>query len=202
MTDYKSNSIKNRNDEKKTVVKKVTKGNVSVKKGNKVGGLLGNIITTEAKSVKDYVLHDILIPTIVDTVVNVIKTSVDMTFYGEVRHNKNRSRIGGSRISYSDYYDDRRRSSRPENRSRVSSRGISCEDIEFDTREDANAVLSKMDDVLEQYDSVSMADVFEAAGYTGNGPSDRDYGWRNLRDAAVIRTREGYSLRLPRAKEL
>ena len=73
------------------------------------------------------------------------------------------------------------------------------DDIIFDNRGDAEAVLSSMEDVIDQYGVVSIADLFDLAEVSNSNYAMNNYGWTDLRTANVVRVRDGYILKLPRA---
>lgn len=193
MSEYPNNSNRNREEKKeKKIEKVVTKGKVKTKKQSEFKKIAGNMISEEAKSIKDYAIYDVVIPVIKDTISQLIKGSIDMLFYGEVRNNRNNSYYRGvnaSRVSYSDYYDNRRDRDIRERRERELT--VSYNNLTFDYREDAEEVLNRMDELVEQYGVVTVADMFELAGVTGNGYTDQNYGWTSTRAASVERTRYG-----------
>ena len=55
-----------------------------------------------------------------------------------------------------------------------------------------------MDELLETYDIVSVADLYDLVGKTCNY-TDNKYGWTNLRNAEPVRVRDGWLLKLPKA---
>ena len=56
-----------------------------------------------------------------------------------------------------------------------------------------------MNDVIETYGMVSVMDLYDLVGISGQY-TDNNYGWKNLRNAEPIRTRDGeYMLKLPKA---
>ena len=55
-----------------------------------------------------------------------------------------------------------------------------------------------MDELIDTYSMVSVADLYDLIGVTGNY-TDNKYGWTNIRNAEVVRVREGYLLKLPKA---
>ncbi len=205
MTDYTGNSIKNREgkeDEKKEI-KKVVKGKVSVKKQSELKKIANNIIVEEAKSIKDYAIYDVLIPVVKETITTLIKGSIDMLFYGEVRGSRNsyngRSGVNASKVSYNSIYDSRREL---HDRRRVPDK-YSYDDNEFDSKQDAEDVLFRMDEIVEQYGVVTVADFFDLIGITGNGYTDQNYGWTSTRSASVERTRQGtYFIKLQRPSSI
>lgn len=194
-SNYSGNSIKNRDNknqkENRPDVKKVVKGKVKVKKKSEISKIANTMISEEVKSIKEYAIYEVVIPVIKDTITQLVKGSIDMLFYGEVRSSSSRrsSSSGASKVSYSSYYDDRydRRDRRPDDR-RVAQR-YSYDDITFTHREDAKEVLDRMDEIIEQYGVVRVADLFEMAGVTGNGHTDQNYGWTDITSATIERDR-------------
>lgn len=200
---YVNNSLKNREnhqDQKKQVVK-VVKGKAKTKKKSEISRIASNIISEEAKSIKEYAIYDVVIPVVKDTITQLIKGSIDMLFYGEVRSSSSsrRNSSNASRVSYRDYYDDR---SIRRDLSRTSTR-YSYDDITFEYRQDAEEVLNRMDEIVEQYGVVTVADLFDLAGITGNGYTDQNYGWTSTRSASVERNRQGeFFLKLQRPSSI
>ena len=77
----------------------------------------------------------------------------------------------------------------------------SYNDIVFSNRGDAEEVLSRMEELLERFEVVSVADLFDLAGFSFKYTDDK-YGWTNLQDARVDRVCGGYVIRLPKATKL
>lgn len=75
---------------------------------------------------------------------------------------------------------------------------LDFKEIIFESRKSAEEVLTRMDELLETYKMVTVADFYDIAGIT---PSffDTRYGWTNLKDAEVVRVRDGYKIKLPKA---
>ena len=74
----------------------------------------------------------------------------------------------------------------------------SYDTITLDTRGEAEEVLARMDEIIDTYKMVRVADFYDLVGVTGNY-TDNKYGWTNIRNAEVIRVRDGYRIKLPRA---
>ena len=55
-----------------------------------------------------------------------------------------------------------------------------------------------MDELIDTYGIVSVADLFDLVGITGNY-TDNKYGWKNISNAKAIRVWDGYILSLPKA---
>lgn len=70
------------------------------------------------------------------------------------------------------------------------------DNILFDSRETAENVLEASKEIINEYGFVTVADMYDLAGldapYTG-----QKYGWMDLKEAKIIRVRQGYELVLP-----
>ena len=192
MHEYKPNSHKAKAEQNQAVEKKpmerVVKGEVKVKKK------LSNVIFAEdAKSVGSYILMDVLLPTTKKLIVDMISEGANKIFLGASARRKGSSI--SSRVSYRDYYDS---GSKPiaDNKTRT---GYSYCDIEIEDRAEAEEVLQRMDETIETYGVVTVADLYDLVGYTCEH-TDNNYGWTNLRNAKVVRLiGGGYKLDLPKA---
>lgn len=199
MTEYKSNS--HRSKEQATVpekkVEKIVCNGVKTKKKNKLADVF---VTEDIRNVKDYIIMDVLIPAAKKALSDIVTNGIDMILYGETRSNKSK----GSKVSYSKYYDDRDRDryrGGSYERSRTNRMGYAYDEIILESRGEAEEVLNKMDELLDVYGVVSVADLYDLVGISGNY-TDNKYGWTNLRAASVQRLRDGYLLKLPKALPL
>jgi len=196
MADYTNNSVKAKtiNTEKKEEPKKVAKivkGKTGTKKKSELSKIASSMISHEITSIKEYAIYEVVIPVVKDTITQLIEGSINMLFYGDPkthRRNGSRSNTNASRVSYRDFYDNK--SDRRRDDSRATTR-YSYDDISFERKEDAVEVLERMDEIVEQYGVVRVADLFEMAGQTGNGHTDQNYGWTSTKTASVERDRYG-----------
>lgn len=196
MNDYKGNSHKSRevNSGEALASKKVEQiATGKARKKTEARKLADNFIAEDMHSVKEYILQEVLIPTAKKVISEVVTNSIDMLLYGEVK-SKKRSQ-NDSRISYTKYYERERDYERGV---RTRSRGYDYDDIILDTRREAEEVLDRMQDLIDSYDVVSVADLYDLVGITGSY-TDNKYGWTQLRNADVQRVRDGYLLKLPKA---
>lgn len=182
-------------DKKK--VEKVVSGSVKVKKKNGVTKFADNFISEDIHNVKSYVITDVLIPSVKRAISEMVTNGIDMILYGSTGGRSKRS--SADRVSYRNYYDRRDDDRyRDRDRDRVRTSAYSFDDIVLDSRGEAEEVLARMDELIDQYGVVSVADLYDLVGVTGNY-TDNKYGWTNIRNAEPIRVRDGYMLRLPKA---
>ena len=200
MNDYKPNSHKYReNGEiKERKVEKVGTGGAKVRKKSEVSKLADVFISEDINNVKSYILMDVLVPTIKKAIVDIVSDGISMIFFGGAGSRKGRA--GGSKISYSSFYENRD-DSRYSN-ARPSTSRFDYEDLEFDTRGEAEAVLDEMANCIETYGFVTVADMYDIADVTHPYTSAK-YGWTNLSTAEVSRCRNGaYIIKLPKARPI
>lgn len=197
MENYKPNSHKSKEQQEPVPEKKLEKvvqGKVTTKKKSEVSKLADIFVPGDVANVKSYVIMDVLVPAVKKAISDIVTNGVDMILYGE----SGRTRKNGpaSRVSYSQYYDrDRARRDREPVAPRAN---YSYNDILLDNRGEAEEVLARMDELVATYGMVSVADLNDLVGITGNY-TDNNYGWTNIKSAYVQRVRDGYLLKLPRA---
>lgn len=191
ISNYKPNSNKSKEvqktpSEERKKLEKVVSGTVKTKKKSGVSKFFSDVVSDSASNIKTYIVKDVLIP----AVKKGISDTIDMILYGGTR----KRTTNASRVSYRSYYDEPR--TRDDGPSRTAS--YHYDDIIIDNRGEAEAVLSQLDDAIDTYGMVSVADLYDLVGVSGDY-TDNKYGWTNLRNAEVIRTRDGYRLALPKA---
>lgn len=199
--DYKPNSHRSKEQElhepmpeKRT--EKVVTGNVKQRKKSGLAKAGSIFVPGDVESVKSYILMDVLVPSIKRAISDIVCNGINMLL-GEPSRGKSGS--PGAKVAYRQYYQDR--DERPSyNRPRVQAQ-YSYDDIVFETRGDAEEVLYRMEELLERFDVVSVADLFDMAGISCQY-TDNKYGWTDLRNAHVEHVRDGYIISLPRATSL
>ncbi|MDO4549598.1 MAG: hypothetical protein Q4D04_16030 [Clostridia bacterium] len=201
MSDYPSNSNRAREQATESPqrrAEKVVSGTVTQRKKSGLNMLGSAFIANDMKDVKDYILQDVLIPTVKRAFFDIVCNGTGMLL-GE----RNPRRGGGraDEVSYRSYYDrNNGRRSGGDNNTRARS-NYSYKDLIFYDRGDAEVVLERMYEILERYDAVSVGDLFDLAGET-SVYTDNKYGWTNLDDAYVKPVTNGYIIQLPRATTL
>lgn len=70
------------------------------------------------------------------------------------------------------------------------------DNIILDSRETAENVLNASKEIINEYGFVTIADMYDLAGLNATYNGEK-YGWVNLKEAKIIRVRQGYKLVLP-----
>lgn len=174
---------------------KVVSGKVKTKK-NDVRKFTDMFFMEDASNIGSYIINDVLVPTIKKALYDILVGSLDMSLFGG-RGNSGR-RPTADKVSYrTDYNSVSRRDERTYSSTRTAS-GYSYDDVIVETRGEAEAVLARMDEIMEEYEVVRVADLYDLVGITGEY-TDNKYGWTNIRNAEIERVRDGYRIKMPRA---
>ena len=74
--------------------------------------------------------------------------------------------------------------------------------IRLPTRADAEIVRDQLAEIMAAYHQVTVADIFDVSGVSGNGATDGAYGWTDLTGMMVVAYPDGYGFQLPPARPL
>ena len=196
--EYKSNSHRSKEGKTETLtdrkkVEKVVHGRVRTKPKSGISKITDIFISEDAANVKSYIVMDVLVPAVKKAISDIVRDGIDMILYGESRGRKSSSASGY--VSYRDYSRSDDRDRFRDSRSRSS---YAHDDIILDSRGEAEEVLTRMDELIDTYGNVSVADLYDLVGKSSEY-TDNKYGWTNIRNAEPIRVRDGYMLKLPKA---
>jgi hypothetical protein len=199
LEEYKSNSNKSRDGEIEQIPEKriepVISGTAVTQKKTGFGKFAESMIAEDVSNVGSFILTDVLIPAFKKTIVDIVTNGIDMLMYGKT---SSKSNSGLSRLTYSgsgNYYNYAR-ASEPV---KTSVSTFDYDNIIFENRGDAEAVLESMDEAIDVYGVVSVGDLYELANLPSPNYTVNKYGWTNIRSAQVIRVRDGYMLKMPKA---
>jgi len=200
---HKSKAVAKENAEpKKKNIGKVIEGQAKIGKKSELQKMADAFLPEEGLSgIKDHIIMDVVVPTIK----KIISDTVETILYGATGMTpRNGSNSNKSKTSYGSYYarkEEEERYARPVGSSRMNAT-YSYEEIILETRGQALNVIACMEDIIETYECVSIADLYEMVDLTGNY-TDNNYGWLDLRGARVEQLRRGgYALRLPKPIKL
>lgn len=202
--EYKPNSHKYKKQQQEAAkgekkIQKVISGNAKVKPKSELRKFTDVFISVDAANVKSYILSDVLVPAIKKLVSDIVKDGIEMILYGGTGRSGRSSR--DSRVSYVSY--DRFSGGRDDRRiadSRTRTR-FDYGDILFESRGEAEAVRDQMDEVIAQYGFVTVADMYDMAELTAPFTANK-FGWSSVRSAEIVRQRDGYVIKLPKASPI
>lgn len=197
MAEYQPNSHKSKEMDAKKEERKVQKV-VSAKpktKKNNARRLTDIFIAEDAGNVKSYIFLDVLVPAIKKAISDIVTDGIYMILYGE---SGDRKRKPASKVSYRDYYDDRRSGHRETDRFSQARGRFDYDDIIYSSRGEAERVREQMLDMIDRYGYVTVGDMYDMSDLTAPYTSS-NYGWTNIRSAETVRVRDGCILKLPKA---
>ena len=196
MEDYKPNSNRFKEEKKEAVnavekkIKKVAVASGKVRK-SEIRKLTDVFLAKDIHEVKEYIIMEVAIPAIKD----IISSTVNAFLYGD-RSNPSKT-TNASWASYGKYYDKGKTTSPSE----PVKKRLDYRDLTFNTKGDAEEVLSALEELISMYGKASVADLFDLADMECEYTDNR-YGWKSLASASTYQTRDGYMLRLPKARPL
>lgn len=176
-------------------VEKITTGAIKTKKKSEIRKFADIFLEDDIAEIKSHIKHDIIIPNVKRILYNIGEGILSSMLGGS----RDRSRSTADKVSYNNCYnggrDDRRRDdygSRPR---------FDYDEITFTSRGDAEDVLDRLDEMIEQYGMARVGDIYDMVGKSCSYTA-YNYGWTNLREARVVRSGSDYALELPRIKPL
>lgn len=207
--DYQANSHKAKGDipdvaEKKELTR-LTTNSVTRQKRTMAQKMKDSFVAVDVKTVFGYVLSDVMLPAARNLIFDSMTKGVERMMYGESSP-RNRPNMGvqpTTRFTYNSTRMPNRRYSEPgygDARS-VQSPKQFLDNVVFTTRDEADLVLERMVDLIDQYRVVSVADFNELVGFRSNH-TDNKWGWVYLRGASIQQVRDGYVLNLPPASPI
>ena len=158
-------------------IEKIISGTAKVRKNN-VRKLTDVFISEDASNVKSYIFGDVFVPAVKKLIVDIIKDSVDMIFNGRVYRGDRKDRFIGDRVSYDRFSSDRNREPiRTTNR-------FTYDDLEFNSRREAEEVLDAMYGIIRKYGYVTVSEMYDMVGRTAPFTAN-NYGWTDISTACV-----------------
>lgn len=164
----------------------------------------------DTSSVGQYVLFEVIMPAVKDTISDVVTQAVERTLYGNGAPTRG-GRRGAARptgangyVSYNRFSQNTPPSRREDPRDRVSRQARASHDFDeivLDTRKEAEEVVDGLFNIISRYEQVTVADLYELCGIS-SAYTDQKWGWTDVRGAGITRVRNGYLLDLPKPEQL
>ena len=174
-------------DEKDNKVVPELKQEPIVKKAPMRSRVVSAIIAEEARDVKEYLIFDVIIPTIKQTLFDLVTNALNLTLFGKPNSSMNRDRDRGPYVSYSSYsssrgYDKYEREERTRDRRDRYEKYVDIrhlDRVEFRYREDAVDVINFLEDNLNEFGYATVADFLSAAHLETNSVHNK-WGWYDI----------------------
>lgn len=205
MEDYTSNSKKSKEQPTpkatEKVVEKVVVGEVTVQKKTLGRKIKDVVAQADFKGSTNYVIAEVLIPAARNMFLDSITKGAERLVGGNVQP---RPRYGtGTRVTmYNSPIHRGPREIGPTRRPPIEPRTRRTQaDYILASRDEADLVLERLNDIIDNYDVASVADLNDLLGMPTTY-TDNKYGWVYLGDTQIRQIREGYLLDLPPAEPI
>jgi hypothetical protein len=194
-------------DDSRPKVGRIVSGS-AIKRSTPLGTKIKNFFVGDsAHNILEYVLLEVLIPAAKEAAADAVTQGVEKRLFGDVRSVSRRTgtRPGGlsSNSNGPKVHYDRPGLSNARAEVRPVRRGGKYDigQIVIPTRAEATEILEMMFSIVNQYEVVTVRELYEMAGVASEY-TDQRWGWTNLRGATAQRVRDGYLLDLPTPEAL
>lgn len=197
--DYQGNSNKNKEDKEKPTknIEKVVTGSVIIPKKSIGRKAKEFILAADFKGVAIHFFTDVLVPAGKNTVLD----TIERMLYGDSVRRRSWG-MGGSRVTL--YNTPVNRGSReitsrfapPQEIGPRRSSRYGRDEFILSSKEEAELVLERMNDIIDQYDVASVADLNELVGLPTTHV-DNKWGWNFIGNVAIRSLREGFLIDFP-----
>lgn len=176
-------------------VEPVVTGKTTLKKKSGIVKLADVFLPEDVSSVKDYIIRDVIIPKVKSMLHDIGSEAWD-SFWGISGRSSSGKSIARY-VSYDKYSQNQTNRSETPRRS-----GVNFEDIEFTSRGDAEIVYDRMAELCDQYNAVSVADMYELANVSNDNFALNKIGWTSMEGAEVVRVPGGgFKIKMPMAHQ-
>lgn len=210
MPDYQGNSNVNKEnatkpEPQKKNLEKVVTGDVIVTRegpGSKFKRIFfGGDMTTASQ----YVVSEVLLPALRNLIVEAISKGTDRLIYGDSVHRRRSPTTFAPRVQYNNplFRQESRSQSyapdRPANRWVQGQKGFGS--IMVSTKEEADLVIDQLIEIVDMYEVVSVADLYEIIGEPSSHV-DNKWGWTQLSTIESRQHRDGWKITFPPLEEI
>lgn len=208
MEQFPSNSNHPPTDKKeRPTLEKVVTGEV-VSRPPSLGKKFKSVfISSDFRGARDYIFVDVILPALKNMIVDSSSKWVERVIYGETGRRRP-SEPGRPRVTYNapqrynpNRYDPNRGVAIPDQAPHIRQARRDPGEIILSTRAEAETVLERLTDLIDNFDAASLQDLNELVGLPSSY-IDNKWGWTNLASSDIQQVREGYLLLLPRVEAL
>ena len=173
----------------------VAQGQMSKNRKGVFGTIFEEIFVNNFNEMRKTFIQDVIVPNTKDWMYGLLSNMLDDMFFkssgGSYRSSSIFSRSRGGTDYSSRFRGSSRSSDRRERRDDPRREDIrDWEEISFDTRADAERILSSMKAAVHDYGIVTIGDLFSFSGLESSW-ADCKYGWANLDNARAFRGHDG-----------
>lgn len=152
----------------------------------------GKGITSEVRNISNALFAESVLPSLKTTFLDFASQALERLLFG------GSSSVGprGKHRPYHKAYNTRKKRHTRQPRPVIRQTEEVFEDIFFEHREDAEAVLGRMMELVAEYGRATIGDLYQMSGLSPNYVHER-YEWNDLSGCRVQYTTEGYLINFP-----
>lgn len=203
MEQYPSNTLKERNKQAQKKEKPDLKCVVSGKSKPVPQSLWSKVFVgikpASGQTMKSFIFDEIVTPLIQRAVVEGVTGAINYLVKGDAyADRKNNSSFGKSYINYNGISSGKSNVNGSQYVYSGKNSGMEIENVWFESRVDAQRVLDEMQNVIANYDILTVNGFYDIIGRTNIiDPSNEKFGWSDLRNAYITASRGGWVIHLP-----
>ena len=202
MQDYQSNSNKDKKQKPEKQIERTIHTEVLVQKKTISQKFKGLFIEADPKSVIQFIFYEVILPAARNMIVDSTSKGVERMMYGDRGSGRPRYGMmgGGPRVTYNSPVNRGygNPALRPPPAARQNIMRSNQNNLIFVSREEAASVIDQLNNIIDQYEVASVADLNQIVGLE-KSYTDNKWGWIYLGEAQVRQVREGFLLELPPA---
>jgi hypothetical protein len=204
--DYRGNTDKGREEKKPDKqIERVVTGEV-IQKPKGIGRKFRDIfLGGDLRASTRFVVGDVLLPALRNLIVDMTSKGIEKIVYGDSvytrRPTEYRPRVSYNNPILRDPRDPRSRAFLPDQPSPYRVVRRESNDFILASKEEAERVVEQLIDIIDQYQAVSLADLYEIIGLPSSH-TDNKWGWTYLTNVEIRQTRQGYLIDLPQMEAL
>lgn len=160
-------------------------------------------VAGDARTATKYMMFEVVLPAARDMIVEAMHQGMEKLIFGDTRRRGATPPVSGptGHISYNRYAPSSRLGGPARALSRTARSRHDFDEIILDSRDEAEEVIDRLFNLVSQYESATVADLYELVGLSATH-TDHRWGWTDLMGAGVSRVRGGYLLDLPEPEPL
>ena len=203
MEQYPSNTLKERNKQTQKKEKPDLKCVVSGKSKPVPQSLWSKVFVgikpASGQTMKSFIFDEIVTPLIQRAVVEGVTGAINYLVKGDAyADRKGINSLGKSYINYNGISSGKSNANGSQYVYSGKNSGMEIENVWFESRVDAQRVLDEMQNVIANYDILTVNGFYDIIGRTNIiDPSNEKFGWSDLRNAYITASRGGWVIHLP-----
>lgn len=201
---YSSNSNKSKKPaETVRVVPQVTSGSAQLKKKSVGSKFRESFTGDDAKTVGQYLLFDVIVPSIKDLLFSMIVEGGKRALFGGSGGPKTKNPILGQSTNYTQMYSGGGSTLLSSSKPAITAGRATFDykEVIVENRGEAEAVVDALQRLIDEYGNATVADLYACVGVSPDHTAIK-WGWTSLQGIEIHPMQQGYLIRMPQVGAL